>query len=1085
MLRKLLTLSILLSLAIVACKKDDTEEPAPAPPPSSDLWGQGVSASVYGTVTDENGAAVAGATVNAGGITATTDAQGVFRINDFNAYQNLGYVKVAKQGYFLGSRSFVPLSGGNRVNIRLLSNTPDGSVSSSSGSTINDANSAVKITLPANGIVKNNAPYNGAVQVAIRHIDTQSDNFSEEMPGNLIGVQQNNQSRGLLSYGMVAAELTDNAGQPLQLAANQTATVRFPISAQQQATAPASIDLWSFDEQNGYWKHEGTATKQGSEYVAQVSHFSFWNCDIPGSWITLNGTITNTSGQPIPGATVTLNSQTSGTASDYTNAQGQFSGWVPSNQPLTMTVKIFNNNIDTTILVQGIGPFNTNTTLNPIALAVPGVTQLVGTLVCNNNPVTSGYVLVSGQVFFANASGQFSFPAYGTSAILYPFGINPTLVGTPQTISLNANVISLGNLNLCNGGGGGGVVNWGQGVSASVYGTVTDENGAAVAGTTVNAGGSTATTDAQGVFRINGFNAFQNLGYVKVEKQGYFPGSRSFVPVSGGNRVNIRLLSNAPDGSVSSSSGSTISDQTSTASVTLPASGIVKNNAPYNGTVRVAIRHIDTQSDNFSEEMPGNLIGVQNNQSRGLISYGMVAAELTDNAGQPLQLAAGQTATVRFPIAAQQLATAPNTIDLWSFDEQNGYWKHEGTATKQGSEYVAQVSHFSFWNCDIPGSWITLNGTITNTSGQPVPGATVTLNSQSSGTASDYTNAQGQFSGWVPAGQSFTMTVQVSCGGNNITVLTQSVGPYSTNSTLNPIAVTVPGATQVTGTLVCNGNPVTNGYVVANGQVHFANAAGQFSFSTCGSGIMLYPYATNPFTAGTPVTIPANGTMNNVTVCSGGGGGGTGTVTDIDGNTYNTVQIGTQEWMQENLKTTKYKNGDLIPNPTGDWSNLTTGAWAYYNDSSQYNNIYGKLYNWYAVTDARGVCPIGWHVPTDSEWNVLVKQLDSQADTTITGIQSQIAGGFMKAVGDLQSGTGLWQSPNQGATNSSGFTGLPGGNRATNGNYDGIGIYGNWWSTSETNIYNAWFRTFGCSSAYLVRLSNLKQSGWSVRCLRD
>ncbi|MFN5323656.1 MAG: FISUMP domain-containing protein [Bacteroidota bacterium] len=625
---------------------------------------------------------------------------------------------------------------------------------------------------------------------------------------------------------------------------------------------------------------------------------------------------------------------------------------------------------------------------------------------------------------------------------------------------------------------------WGQGVSASVYGTVTDENGAAVAGATVNAGGSTATTDAQGVFRINDFNAYQNLGYVKVAKQGYFPGSRSFVPLSGGNRVNIRLLSNTPDGSVSSSSGATINDANSAVEITLPANGIVKNNAPYNGTVRVAIRHIDTQSDNFSEEMPGNLIGVQqNNQSRGLQSYGMVAAELTDNAGQPLQLAAGQTATVRFPIAAQQQATAPNTIDLWSFDEQNGYWKQEGTATKQGSEYVAQVSHFSFWNCDIPGDWITLQGTITNTNGQPIPGATVTLNSQTSGTASDYTNAQGQFSGWVPAGQSFTMTVQVSCGGNNITVLTQSVGPYSTNTTLNPIAVTVPGATQVTGTLVCNGNPVTNGYVVANGQVHFANAAGQFSFSTCGSGIMLYPYATNPFTAGTPVQIPANGIMNNVTVCNGGGGGGTGTVTDIDGNIYNTVQIGTQEWMQENLKTTKYKNGDVIPNPTGDWSNLTTGAWAYYNDSSQYNNIYGKLYNWYAVADTRGVCPTGWHVPTDSEWNVLVKQLDPQADTinTNSSIQSQIAGGFMKEVGDLQSGTGLWETPNQGATNSSGFTGLPGGYRG----YGTIGNRGWWWSASEYDTANAWVRSLHYFDADVYRGNRNKQVGFSVRCLRD
>jgi uncharacterized protein (TIGR02145 family) len=229
--------------------------------------------------------------------------------------------------------------------------------------------------------------------------------------------------------------------------------------------------------------------------------------------------------------------------------------------------------------------------------------------------------------------------------------------------------------------------------------------------------------------------------------------------------------------------------------------------------------------------------------------------------------------------------------------------------------------------------------------------------------------------------------------------------------------------------------------------------------------------------------------MNNVTVCSGGGGGGTGTVTDIDGNTYQTVQIGTQEWMQENLKTTKYKNGDLIPTNLNNtqWQYTTQGAWAYYNDSSQYNNIYGKLYNWYAVADPRGVCPTGWHVPTDSEWNVLVKQLDPQADTinTNSSIQSQIAGGFMKEVGDLQSGTGLWETPNQGATNSSGFTGLPAGFRYFAGGYDGKGNFGYWWNSLESSIGNSWLRFLGYDDELVYRGEYNKQAGFSVRCVKD
>lgn len=227
-------------------------------------------------------------------------------------------------------------------------------------------------------------------------------------------------------------------------------------------------------------------------------------------------------------------------------------------------------------------------------------------------------------------------------------------------------------------------------------------------------------------------------------------------------------------------------------------------------------------------------------------------------------------------------------------------------------------------------------------------------------------------------------------------------------------------------------------------------------------------------------------TSNNNNGIPGTCSGGPSTVTDIDGNVYNVVTIGSQCWMKENLKTTKYKNGEVMLSPAGDWSNLTTGAWAYYKDSSQYNNIYGKLYNWYAVTDPRGVCPIGWHVPTDSEWNQLVKYLDPNTDTSSSsGIQSPIAGGLMKDLGDLQSGTGLWFAPNTGAINSSEFTGLPGGYRNFNGSYYLIGTNGFWWSSSEFNTDFARSRNLYYDVAGVGRAGNNKRYGFSVRCVKD
>ena len=162
----------------------------------------------------------------------------------------------------------------------------------------------------------------------------------------------------------------------------------------------------------------------------------------------------------------------------------------------------------------------------------------------------------------------------------------------------------------------------------------------------------------------------------------------------------------------------------------------------------------------------------------------------------------------------------------------------------------------------------------------------------------------------------------------------------------------------------------------------------------------------------------------------------TATVTDIDGNVYNTVTIGTQVWMVENLKTTRFNDGSAIQLVSDDtvWSNLTSPGYCWYdNDEATNKDPFGALYNWYTVNSGK-LCPAGWHLPTDDEWDIIVNYLDG--DT--------IAGGKMK-----ETGTTLWNSPNTGATNSSGFTGLPGGFCNFNGNFYSIGFNGSWWSTTE------------------------------------
>jgi len=193
-------------------------------------------------------------------------------------------------------------------------------------------------------------------------------------------------------------------------------------------------------------------------------------------------------------------------------------------------------------------------------------------------------------------------------------------------------------------------------------------------------------------------------------------------------------------------------------------------------------------------------------------------------------------------------------------------------------------------------------------------------------------------------------------------------------------------------------------------------------------------------------------------------------VTDIDGNVYASVQIGDQCWMAENLKTTQNRDGTPIPNVTDGtaWSLLSSGAWCNYDNISDYDAIYGKLYNWYAAANPN-ICPQGWHMPTDAEWTVLTTYLGGD----------WVAGGKMKA-------TTLWNVPNTGATNESGFSGLPGGNRnPNNGYFYLLGNYGNWWSASESGAERAWGRALANDYADVGRNANYKRNGFCLRCVRD
>lgn len=294
-------------------------------------------------------------------------------------------------------------------------------------------------------------------------------------------------------------------------------------------------------------------------------------------------------------------------------------------------------------------------------------------------------------------------------------------------------------------------------------------------------------------------------------------------------------------------------------------------------------------------------------------------------------------------------------------------------------------------------------------------------------------------------------------------VETTQITPQSGNSVICSGKVTYQGSTMVTQRGVCwSTSPEPDYY-----DNHVANGIGLGAYNCQINGLTpntqyyfrAYAYNGTGFSYGnelsciTPVFIYGEG------------------VIDFDGNSYTSVIIGTQEWMAENLKVTHYNNGDIIPIITDNtWINLSTGAMCWYeNDEATYTNPYGALYNYYTVTDSRNLCPAGWHVPSDTEWAELIEFLGgaNNADEKLKEADFE-----------------HWNPMGFDADNSSGFTGLPGGRRTSNGAFSSIVDQGFWWSTSEATSVSTWGRSLGYNFIGVVRSDYNKKNGNSVRCLK-
>jgi hypothetical protein len=234
------------------------------------------------------------------------------------------------------------------------------------------------------------------------------------------------------------------------------------------------------------------------------------------------------------------------------------------------------------------------------------------------------------------------------------------------------------------------------------------------------------------------------------------------------------------------------------------------------------------------DQMPGELLGGMNDSLQLLRSFGMASIELRDANMNELQLANGQSATLKFNIPTALQAEAPATIDWWSFEETQGIWMIEGGALRQENQYVAQASHFSWWNLDVPGSFNEFHGTVNSTDNTPISSAQIVLISPTFGSGINYTNSVGAFSGRVPKNQDIELTINLICSTTNdwASAFTDLVISED-DSILGSYIAELTDLFPISGNVInCEGQPVVTGYVKLGSQVYLTNETGQFTIQT-------------------------------------------------------------------------------------------------------------------------------------------------------------------------------------------------------------------------------------------------------------
>ncbi len=551
-------------------------------------------------------------------------------------------------------------------------------------------------------------------------------------------------------------------------------------------------------------------------------------------------------------------------------------------------------------------------------------------------------------------------------------------------------------------------------------------------------------------------------------------GIASFALNIGGQTCTLTRTVNLPVGTITAlNCASATNNGTLTSGI---ASSNVSSNIPYTGG-NGGTYNGQTVTSSGVTGLTATLAAGTFASGAGSLTYTITGTAASSGTASFVLSIGGQTCTLTrtvLPVGALttlNCASAINSGTLTSFSSASGVSSSVPYIGENGGTYSAQTIN----STGVTGLTATLAaGTLLSGAGSLT--FTITGTPATSGAASFALNV---------GGQTCTLTRLVDLPVGTITALSCSTATNTGTLIQGLAAASVSSSVPYTGG---NGGTYTAQNITSTGVTGLtANLAAGTLLS--GAGSLTYSMTGTPETSGVAsfaISIGGQACTLNIEVNTGtpatcgainvhNPAKTYGSMTDQQGNVYKTIVIGSQEWMAENLKTSIYRNGNPISTNLTDaeWQNtLTTqiSAWCFYNNDNQNECPYGKLYNWYAVTDSRNLCPTGWHVPSEAEWIILTDYFGG----------GPVSGGKLKSTGFQ-----FWESPNSGATNISGFSGLPGAFRNNLGSYANLGVFGFWWSSSEYDLYSARYQSLYAYGDGTGIGNSEKRAGYSVRCLKD